>query len=89
MCMSMQVCVLACILKGRLPKCSKRMGDLSRNVLLSGKFRASVCGICASRVCVKKCMICIGFVFCSAKIYAVKGLKVVFSQTLAICSAKQ
>lgn len=35
-------------------------------------------------------MICMyAFVFCSAKMYAVKGLKVVFSQTLAICSAKQ
>lgn len=73
-----------CILKGRLPECSRRMGDLSRNVLLSGKFRAEVCVY----VC-KKCMICMEFVFCRAKIYAVEGLKVVFSQTLAICSAKQ
>lgn len=36
-----RLCVLVCVLRGRLPKCSKRKGDLSRNVLLSGKF--SVC----------------------------------------------
>lgn len=75
-------------------------GDLSRNVLLSEKFSASAC-VCA-RLCVCVCphvsarlwgekrMICMyAFVFRSAKMYAVKGLKVVFSQTLAICSAKQ
>lgn len=92
-CVYVRVCmlrVLVCILKGRLPECSKRMGDLSRNVLLSGKFKASVCLCkCASVFVWKKPMICMAFVFCSAKMYAVKGLKVVFSQTLAICSAKQ
>lgn len=40
-------------------------------------------------ICVTKYMICTPLVFCRAKIYAVEGLKVVFSQTLAICSAKQ
>lgn len=49
---------------------------------------ARVCE-CVCVFALKKCMICMAFVFCSAKIYAVKGLKVVFSQTLAICSAKQ
>lgn len=49
---------------------------------------ARVCE-CVCVFALKKCMICMALVFCSAKIYAVKGLKVVFSQTLAICSAKQ
>lgn len=64
--------------------------DLSRNVLLSGKFRACVnaCS-CLCEGGKKKPMIRMEYVFCSAKMYAVKGLKVVFSQTLAICSAKQ
>lgn len=32
-----------CVLKGRLPKCCKRTGDLSRNVPLGEKFKANIC----------------------------------------------
>lgn len=61
---------------------------MSRNVLLSEKFRASVCAYDGLCLC-EKVHDMHALVFCSAKMYAVKGLKVVFSQTLAICSAKQ
>lgn len=47
-----------------------------------------VCVCVCERLCGEKCIPWMVFVF-SIKIYAVKGLKVVFSQTLVICSAKQ
>lgn len=59
------------------------MGDLSRNALLSGKFRVCVCA------CVENVYDVYNIYVLQYQKYAVKGLKVVFSQTLAICSPKQ
>lgn len=61
------------------------MGDLSRNVLLSGKF--SVCESAFLSLWKDVHDMYNHFLHCLQ--YAVKGLKVVFSQTLVICSAKQ
>lgn len=68
--MCTSVCVLVCILKGRLPECSKRMGDLSRNVLLSGKFRASV----RMRKCVCGCPNVRFWCVCVEKVHGMYGV---------------